>query len=303
MRPRLELALFTMLLWTSPVAAQTAPEPAGEVLNAETDPSQRMTVPVMVNGLGPFQFIIDSGSDSTVISEELADRLALPTGTKARLHAMSGQRDVRMVTIKSLQVSTNVLHDVRAAALAARNIGADGILGIDSLKNQRVVMDFKAQTMQIMPSRRKGPVLAEDAGMIVVTARTRLGQLVMVDADANGQKIWVVLDTGAQNSVGNLRLRQLLLKQSESFATKQVTMTDVLGNTTVAVYAQVQHIRFGDIDMSNAAITFADAHPFKLFDLANRPSMMLGMEGLRSFDRIAIDFANRTIKFLLPKPL
>lgn len=260
-------------------------------------------MPVMVNGLGPFQFIIDSGSDSTVISEELAERLGLPAGTKARLHAMSGQRDVRMVTIKSLQVSTNVLHDVRAAALAARNIGADGILGIDSLKNQRVVMDFKAQTMQIMPSRRKGPVPTEDAGMIVVTARTRLGQLVMVDADANGQKIWVVLDTGAQNSIGNLRLRQLLLKQSESFATKQVTMTDVLGNTTVAVYAQVQHIRFGDIDMSNAAITFADAHPFKLFDLANRPSMMLGMEGLRSFDRIAIDFANRTIKFLLPKSL
>ena len=52
--------------------------------------------------------------------------------------------------------------------------------------------------------------------------------------------------------------------------------------------------------MGNAAIAFANAHPFKLFDLAGRPSMLLGMEGLRSFDRISVDFASRKIKFLLP---
>jgi hypothetical protein len=78
-------------------------------------------------------------------------------------------------------------------------------------------------------------------------------------------------------------------------------MTDVLGRHTPAEYALVGRMRFGDVVMQNAAIAFADAHPFKLFDLAGKPSMLLGMEGLRSFDRISVDFANRKIKFLLPK--
>ena len=297
----LALALAVVTALGSPAFAQTvAMEPVGEIINTAADTADRLTVPVLVNGQGPFQFVIDTGADRTVISQELADRLDLPRGEKARLHSMGGQSDVNTVIIKTVQVSTNVVRDVHAAALPARNLGADGLLGIDSLKNQKITMDFRAKTMTVVPSKREDIPTVEEAGMIVVTARTRLGQLVMVDADADGQKIWVVVDTGAQNSVGNLRLKSLLSKRSPRFKTTPISMTDVLGRTTPAEYALVGRMRFGGISMGNAAIAFADAHPFKLFDLAGKPSMLLGMEGLRSFDRISVDFASRKIKFLLP---
>jgi predicted aspartyl protease len=297
------LAGFVSVIMLSlPAAAQTVvATQATETITTMEDLAKRMTVPVMVNGQGPFQFVVDTGADRTVISEELADRLDLPAGEKARLHAMGGQAFVRTVLIKTVQVSTNTVRDVRAAALPARNLGADGLLGIDSLKDQRIIMDFRAQTMKVVPSQRNEPSPVEDEGMIVVTAKTRLGQLVMVDADANGQKVFVVVDTGAQNSVGNTKLKRLMLKRTRAMEIKPIEMTDVLGRRTPAEYALVGRMRFGDVVMQNAAIAFADAHPFKLFDLANKPSMLLGMEGLRSFDRISVDFANRKIKFLLPK--
>jgi predicted aspartyl protease len=147
--------------------------PVGDVVSTAEDDALRMTVPVMVNGQGPFQFVIDTGADRTVISTELAERLGLPDAGKARLHAMGGERDVRIVAIDSVQVSTNTVRDVRAAALPARNLGADGLLGIDSLKGQRIIMDFKAMTMIVVPSSKNDPTPVEDQGMIVVTAKPK----------------------------------------------------------------------------------------------------------------------------------
>jgi predicted aspartyl protease len=298
------LSLGVIALASGAAQAESIPTPivpVGDVISVEEDASQRMTVPVMVNDEGPFQFVIDTGADRTVISSELAERLGLADAGKARLHAMGGERDVRIVAIDSVKVSTNTARDVRAAALPRRNLGADGLLGIDSLKGQRIIMDFKAQTMTVVPSSKNDEKSAEDEGMIVVTAKTRLGQLVMVDAAANGQKVWVVVDTGAENSVGNTRLKQLMIKRNSKLPVKTVEMSDVLGKRTPAEYIVVDKMRVGNIAMTNSPIAFADAHPFKLFDLTTKPAMLLGMEGLRSFERVSVDFSSRKIKFLLPK--
>jgi predicted aspartyl protease len=298
------LALSGIAFTAGAAKAESIPTPivpVGDIIATEEDDALRMTVPVMVNGQGPFQFVIDTGADRTVISTELAERLGLKDAGKARLHAMGGERDVRIVAIDSVQVSTNTVRDVRAAALPARNLGADGLLGIDSLKGQRIIMDFKAQTMTVVPSSKNDPTPVEDQGMIVVTAKTRLGQLVMVDADANGQKVWVVVDTGAQNSVGNSKLRRLMIKRNSKLPIKPVEMSDVLGKRTLADYIVVDRMRVGDIAMKNSPIAFADVHPFKLFDLTTKPAMLLGMEGLRSFERVSVDFTSRKIKFLLPQ--
>ena len=295
------LGLTVMASGTANAESIGVTPPVGDVVATTEDQAMRMTVPVMVNGQGPFQFVIDTGADRTVISSELAERLGLPDSGKARLHAMGGERDVRIVAIDSVSVSTNTVRNVRAAALPVRDLGADGMLGIDSLKGQRIIMDFKAQTMTVVPSAKNDPTPVEDAGMIVVTAKTRLGQLVMVDADANGQKVWVVVDTGAQNSVGNSTLRRLMIKRNSRLPVKPIEMSDVLGKRTQADYVVVDNLRFGSIALKNSAIAFADAHPFKLFELSTKPAMLLGMEGLRVFSRVSVDFTSRKIKFLLPQ--
>ncbi len=302
-RARYFLAAMMGAAITAPAMAQAdaLPPPVSETIAAAHDKALRLTVPVMVNGQGPFDFVIDTGADRTVVSQELADRLNLEQDGTATLHAMGGKGTVKIVKIDTIRVSNNTARHVRAAALPIRNLGADGLLGIDSLKGQRIVMDFEAKTMKLEPSSEPEAPIPSDSELIIVTARTRLGQLVMVDADANGQKVWVVVDTGAQNSVANSKLRKLLMKRNPKTTIKVIDMIDVLGKRTPADYVLVDRLRIGGIAMGNAAIAFADAHPFKLFNLANKPSMLLGVESLRAFKRVSVDFATKKVKFLLPE--
>ena len=62
-----------------------------------------------------------------------------------------------------------------------RNMGADGILGLDSLRSQRVLFDFQKQTLTIVPADTHVP---EDKDTIVVTARVKNGRLILSQAHA-----------------------------------------------------------------------------------------------------------------------
>lgn len=296
-------ASLAVLLITAQANASELPAPApesveGDVIGTGEDLSLRMTVPVMVNGQGPFNFVIDTGADRTVVSDKLAAQLGLPESGKVKLHAMGGASDVKTVRIHTLTVSSNTKRNIRAAALPRKYLGADGMLGIDSLKDQRIVMDFREKTLRLEPSSVPEEKV-QDGATIVVSARTRLGQLVMVDADANGEKLWVVVDTGAQNTVGNSRLKRTLSRNIDPGAMRPIEMVDVIGRRTPASYTIVDKIRIGGVAMGNAAVAFADAHPFRLFGLDKKPSMLLGMESLRSFRRVSVDFATRKVKFQL----
>lgn len=264
-----------------------------------------LTVPVMINGQGPFQFAIDSGSTTTLISDELAARLQLPPGKQVRVHAMGGTGRIPTVKIEQIEVSNNRLRNIDLAAVPRSNINADGLLGLNLLKNQRVVMDFRSGTIRIEPSTASADPekQADDVGeeIIVVTARRRHGQLVMVDADANGQKIWVIVDSGSQSSVGNLRLMRLLVKRKPGMKILPIGLLDVIGRHTDAEYTYVDRLRIGGIAIGNVPIAFADVHPFRLFDLSNKPALLLGQETLQIFNRVNIDFASRKVSFQIAK--
>jgi hypothetical protein len=48
-------------------------------------------------------------------------------------------------------------------------------------------------------------------------------------------------------------------------------------------------------------VAFADVTPFARFGLSHRPALLLGMDALRSFRRVDIDFPNRQVRFLMPR--
>ncbi len=293
----------------SPATAQDAlplddvsTHPAETITTGE-DANNRLTVPVMVNGQGPFRFIVDTGADRSVISAELAARLSLPVDEKVRLVSMGGVSTVNTVRLKSLAVTANrSIKNVVLPALPERYLGADGLVGLDALKGQRVMLDFAAQTIIVEPGNtravREEPVTGN---MIVVRARSRMGQLVLVDADANGQDVWVIVDTGGQNTVANGAMRNLMVKRTPPEGFKQITLMSVVGERISAEYTVIGKMRIGGVQLGNAAVAFADAQPFRKFGLVRKPAMLLGMESLRSFKRVSIDFANKEVRFIMPE--
>ncbi len=291
---------------SAPVGAQVAPAPAPSpptyepttVIDTGIDRTLRMTVPVTVDGRGPYAFVVDTGADRTVLSRELADHLDLQAGESATMHTMTGVGEVRTVRVPTLEVGGGRNDDFNAPALAEANLGAKGLLGIDSLQGRRVVMDFTKGTFTVSPSKVTREKIEPDT--IVVTARSRYGQLILVDSDIGGLPITVIVDSGAQNSVGNLALQRLLTKRKKVGSFAPITMTDVTGADMVAELALVDGIRIGGFTINDVAVAFVDAHPFKKFGLLNRPAMLLGMDTLRAFRRVSVDFAQRKVRFLLP---
>jgi hypothetical protein len=51
------------------------------------------------------------------------------------------------------------------------------------------------------------------------------------------------------------------------------------------------------MQVGNMPIVFADPHTFSLFKLDNIPAILVGMDVLRLFDRVAIDFSRREVRF------
>jgi len=274
----------------------TAPPPPAITLATARDVVDRMTIGVFVNGRGPFPFAIDTGSDRSVIARSLADQLALPAGRRATMHAMAGVGDIATVRIDRLGIAGREVADVDAPVLADTHLGAQGLLGIDGLSDQRIEMDFVSNTMTIVPST---VVEQREPGTIVVTARRRFGQLILADAEIDGQKVYVIVDSGAQVSIGNAALRRRLRSSQASVVQARTVLTDVAGRDLSAEYGTLSQVRIGGVRIDNMPIVYADVHPFRMFGIRRQPALMLGMDILRSFRRVSVDFGNKRVRFLL----
>lgn len=259
----------------------------------------RMTVAVKLSGAGPFQFLVDTGADRTAISSVLAAKLGLSSGDKADVHTISGVSTVSTATLPALQFMHKPQRIVDAPVLDGQAMGADGILGVDALRSQRVEFDFPAQTLSIVPSAV--PDFKDEPGTIVVQAARRNGRLVVTDAVANGHRLTVVIDTGAQLSIGNEALREQLVGRNLVDPAQKVQLESVTGDLINGDYMYVRELKIGGMTLKNLAIVFADAHTFKQLKLDRKPALLLGMNAIRAFKKVSIDFASRTFRVVLPQ--
>lgn len=272
---------------------------APEQLGFARDSYDRMTVPVRLGGAGPFRFLVDTGSDRTAISRELAGKLGLLAAPRATLHSATGETHVAMAVIPDLTLSRKAMRRIDAPLLAAADIGADGILGIDSLRSERVQFDFVGRTMSITPAESAIPRDGPD--VIIVRAQRREGRLVVTDASADSQHVNVVIDTGSQLSVGNEALKRRLEARG---VLRMLGPTDLISVTGAALRGElaiVDELQIGGAALHNLVVVFADAHTFRQLRLDRAPALLLGMNGLRAFDRVSIDFASRKLRLMLPR--
>jgi predicted aspartyl protease len=269
-----------------------------EDIKFRDDGYDRMTVPVRVSGTGPYRFLVDTGADRTAISRDLARKLNLQRGDDASLHTLGGVSTVTTATVPSLQVTRTPVKVTDAALLDSTDMGADGILGVDSLRSQRILFDFEGQTMSIVPSRSRD--VFDEPGSIVVRATRRNGRLVVTRARANNRAVTAVLDTGAQLTIGNWALRRELLGRGLG-NTRPIELRTVTGETLMGEYMMLDQLELGGVTFKDLAIVFADAHTFKKLDLYDRPALLLGMNAMRAFKKVSIDFANKKFRVILPE--
>ncbi len=285
----------------APAAVTTAPAPtdpadAAQSLKLVQDPTSRLTLGVMVNGQGPFEFLIDTGSDRTVISRELAATLNLPQGPQVTMHESAGVEDVQTVVIDHLAIGNHRIDHIEAPALSAANLGAAGMLGVDALHNLHIVMDFKAMRLSSSPSRPE----PSDGHTIVVHGRSRFGQLILVDAEVHGVPVYVVLDSGSQLSVGNPALLKLLTGGKPSRDPRLETqIVSVTGRKMTVELDDIAETHIGGLEIRNMPMAFAQLHTFDRFGLTRQPALLLGMDVLSQCQKVSVDLRRREATFTL----
>ena len=290
------LACLCMALSTAALAEPSALPPAedytppSDELTFDRDRYQRMTVPVTVAGHGPYRFLVDTGAQASVVTPRVRDDARLPFEGVARLVAMGSSAEVETFSLDALEFAGRELSNLTVALLEARNVGADGILGLDALQAVRVLIDFRERRITLADSSEGSSTSGYE---IVVRARRKLGQMIITDARIDGVRTAIVIDTGAQGSHGNGALRRKLGARR----TQELLVTDVNGVQTIGQVALAKEMQLGRLTLTGVPISYIESPVFEELGLDSRPALILGMQSLRMLDRVAIDFAKRRVLF------
>jgi predicted aspartyl protease len=153
----------------------------------------------------------------------------------------------------------------------------------------------------VLPSQKSRGKTKLENGMIVVRARRKAGRMILSSAQIDGVKVDIILDTGAQSSMANLALRDKLRRRHRNFDFIPVKLRSITGTILEGDFTQIREIDIGGLTIRDMPMTFADNYAFTALNLDDRPAILLGMDALKLFDRVLIDFGNRRVGFDPPK--
>jgi hypothetical protein len=57
----------------------------------------------------------------------------------------------------------------------------------------------------------------------------------------------------------------------------------------------------GPLRVNNLRVVYSDLHPFELWGVAGKPAMLMGMDVIRFFDAVSLDYGRNEVRFTLPR--
>jgi gag-polyprotein putative aspartyl protease/Aspartyl protease len=288
-----------------PTAAQALPSPAEvleEVVVQTTEPRfvsptrrdriGRIWAPVLIDGKGPYRLVLDTGATRSAIAARAA--LSLGTAhnvTNTLVTGFTGSAMVPTIHVASLEVGDLLIGPQDLPVLADVFGGAQGVLGIEGLQNKRIYADFTHDRLEITLSRGE----RARADFTTVPLRVVNGLLV-ADITVGNVPTKAIIDTGAQGTIGNIALREALMRAAPKNAARQ----DIIGVTLDVQsgdYIAAPDMNFGShLTVKGSHITFGDMYLFQHWKLTDKPALTIGMDLLGSFDVLVIDYNRKELQ-------
>lgn len=299
--------LFACAAWAcfADAAAECDRAPAADAV-ASTDAAAgatsrdrigRMVAPILVNGQGPFRFIIDTGANRSVLSARLAERLGLTPVGAGQVHSVYGVATAPLVRVQSLNyrdlsLSAGDLPLLQGPVLA----GEHGLLGVDGMAGRRLLLNFERRCIEISPSLG-APRLRNWA---TVRGELRFGHLVVIEGRIRRLRVAVLIDTGSDTSLANPALREALASRARRtsggfFSTASSANEPITLDRAIAI----PRLSLGEMDVHNITAYVGDFHVFSLWELTEEPALLLGMDVLSQSRAMAIDYGRNTVHFNL----
>jgi len=319
-RPRQRAGIAPRLLRTLAILCIAAVGSVGASAGALVDQpytvayGDRLTTKVVIDGKGPFDFLLDSASSRTIIYERARAQLGLvPVNNEhVVVYGLNGVVNAPAVRPEEIRLSDERIRGLTIAALpdpGGTLDEPDGILGLDVLERYFVVLDQPEQRLRLF-ARASGAPEPYSAWPRVPMRPQRTKQfpfdLWYIDAKYTKVELAPVsattlFDLGAGITIMNwemayrFRLRKWGLARSPAPQLVQ----DGLGKDAPVALLKGLWIEIGDRSWLNEPALITDPPVFELLDLTHRPAAIIG-PGLLKNESLAIDFQNQYL-YIAPK--
>jgi predicted aspartyl protease len=256
-------------------------------------------LPIEINGRGPFEFILDTGAGTSLLSSQLAKRLDVKVLGSKEGQSAGGKVSVSLAKVDSLALGDTKLHDVDVGIVDLSHIGktigakVDGDLGYNFLKHFRITIDYGTCELRFDDSKR-----VEHFGR---SARTELPMrlanpakpLILVEVHANGRgPFQFAIDTGTSTTAITPELAKEL-----AVASAPVGAGTTAGAHVAVTAGMLQSFMVGDAKIDNMAVVVADFFAILSSAVGAKLDGIVGYNFLRNY-KVVIDYPNERISLV-----
>jgi predicted aspartyl protease len=291
---------------SDPAAGRSTSRTAPVVVDDESN----LTVAVMLNGFGPFAFIVDTGADRSVVADDVVDPAGLLRGPQVVVEGVVRSTVTGTASVSRLLLDSIESRNLVMPTLPRELLKADGYLGLDVIDGHRVTFDFKNKRLTVAAPRSVFAAHWIGAREERIAVRGKSGHLMAVNCVVDGVRAAAFIDTGAEVSACNSALLHELMRRKATQGTSgTVTLSGVTGGSIQGTVTVVDKIQLEELNFTECAVVVADFEIFKIWGLHSTPALFLGMNLMRSFAKVSIDYGRKEVRFelsnsrQLPPPL
>ena len=255
----------------------------GEFVAFRSSRPGEIVVPVRVNGLGPFPFLLDTGSSHTVVSESLAQQLGAAAVAKTVVSSPIGEDLRAVVRLDRVELGPLTAYAVMSSVVPDQALGQAGqqrgLLGQDVLALTRYTLDFRDRRVIWRDDRLDRSVHTISLRMTPSSGRY------LVEVPQSVAVLRLVPDSGAESVVLFEGTRRLPLAITARAGRRELS--------TLTARASVEEIRLEQLQVGPRMWRNLPAVLLKRPHLA--PAEGDGLLPLHLFERVTMDGPGRVL--------
>lgn len=262
----------------------------------------RLAAPVLINGAGPFELLIDTGSSQTILFAGAAAVLGLEplAGPPTLVHTIADKVSSPTYELEDLALGTEHVQALRVAVLPSPNpsgAGPAGVLGIDVLARYALVFDRPSGRMMLYP-RGLGIPAPYDRWPSTALYPRRLKDLPIdlwfIDARYVGERAKTLFDLGTGVTIMTWALARRLIPPRDMPSRSDDEVHDALGKGLPAFRLEGLPIEIAGRSWRKQIALVADVPVFDYLDFGDEPAGIIGASLLKDAS-FAIDFENQRL--------
>jgi predicted aspartyl protease len=253
-------------------------------------------LPVWVNERGPFDFILDTGAGTSLLSTDLAKQLGLKIIGSKEGKSAGGKVAVSLAKVDSLAVGETKLSDVDVGIVDLLNIGKtvgatiDGDVGYNFLKYFRVTINYRDCEIRLDDPKRVESFAGSAQTEIPIRLANPAKPLLLVDVYANGRgPFQFAIDTGTSTTAIAPELAKQLGVEASPVG------PGTTGGAPVDFHAgSLQSFQLGGAKIDNMAVVVADFFTMLNAAIGAKLEGIVGYNFLGNY-KVVIDYPGETL--------